>query len=91
VCKWRFPLDIVSSGGWHQRPQQFAHPFRYEHEYETSRIDTIATEQKGEKTDTLGDHASQIKTVWTEETGRMLIAMRRELKEGTEGQEKRIE
>ena len=33
----------------------------------------------------------QIKTVWTEETGRMLIAMRRELKEGTEGQEKRIE
>ena len=49
VCKWRFPLDIVSSGGWHQRPQQFAHPFRYEHEYETSRIDTIATEQKGEK------------------------------------------
>ena len=39
----------------------------------------------------MGDHASQIKTVWTEETGRMLIAMRRELKEGTEGQEKRIE
>jgi predicted GIY-YIG superfamily endonuclease len=44
------------------------------------------------KTDTLGDHASQVKTVWTEEMGAMLIVIAHEkkLNECTKGKKRKI-
>jgi len=94
ACKWRFPLDILSPSvvGIRDRNNLHIHSDINMNMKQVEQI-LLPHHKRGKEKEkpTLWATMPQIKTVWTEETGRMLIAMRRALKEGTEGQVKRIE